>query len=340
MDNKIKAYLGIDVSKEWFDLSFFIVENNQRREMHTQQFENSLMGLNQMGRLLKQHRVPMNENSLLVIENTGVYHRLLWAYCSQHNLPIHIGNAAQIKWSLGIVRGKDDATDSKRLCNYCYKHAEELEPTPSFDPILLQLKDLLTARTRIIKQSNSIKQYLNELKKSNSGIVHNIMMKSHRAAIDGLQASLKAIEEQINKIIEENKAMAQNYKLLQSVPGIGPVTARYLICCTNNFTIPFNGKKLASFAGIAPFGHTSGSSIKGRNKVHKMANKDLKKLLYLGARTIVKNREEFSQYYQRKAAQGKADLSIINAVKNKILLRVAAVIKNQKIYEDNFKKAA
>lgn len=340
MQDKIKAYLGIDVSKQWFDLSFFTVQNAIKKEMITQRFDNTLSGLKQMGKLLKQHQVTMNENSLLVIENTGVYHRLIWAYCSQKNLPIHIGNAAQIKWSLGIVRDKDDKADSKRLCIYCYKHWEDLKPTQALDPKLLQLKDMLTARTHLIKQQNSTKQYINELKSSNSKEVHQIMEKSLQAAIEGLKQSLTEVENQINKLLKENEAIQNNYKLLQSVPGIGPVTAVYLICCTNNFSMEFSGKTLASYAGVAPFGHSSGSSIKWRNKVHKMANKDLKKLLHLGARSIVTNRDEFRQYYQRKAQEGKADLSIINAVRNKILLRAAAVIKKQQRYVENYKKAA
>ena len=85
-------------------------------------------------------------------------------YCSQINLPIHIGNAAHIKWSFGIARGKNDIIDSIRLCNYAFKEADTLKTTPTLNPILMQLKDLMTARTRLLSQLNSIKTYLKELK--------------------------------------------------------------------------------------------------------------------------------------------------------------------------------
>lgn len=77
-------------------------------------------------------------------------------------------------------------------------------------------------------------------------------------------------------MIQQDEAIRNNYELLISVPGIGHLTAVYIICCTNNFICKITGKELASYAGVAPFGNKSGTSIKGRDKVHKMANKDLK----------------------------------------------------------------
>lgn len=340
MQTNTKCYVGIDVSKLWFDVSFISVINHLKQAMVTQRFDNTSAGLTLMGRWLKSHDVPMNQDSLVVIENTGVYHRLIWQYCSTNNLPIHIGNAAQIKWSLGITRGKDDVTDSQRLCSYCYRHAEDLKTTPVLDPAFIQLKDLTTARSRLLSQIRSIEVYLKELKLSNSKELQKIMEQSHKAALSGLSKSLLQVEEQIHKIVRGNEAINNNYNLLLTVPGIGHLTAVYIICCTNNFASVINGKHLASYAGIVPFSHTSGSSIKGKNKVHKMANKDLKKLLHLCAMSAIKNYPEFKQYYERKKLEGKHGMSILNAVRNKIVLRAAAVIKNQSIYVDNCKKVA
>lgn len=340
MQKDRKCYLGIDVSKLWFDLSLLTVVNHEKQAVLTQRFDNTTKGINELNKWLKANHVPMDENSLLVIENTGVYHRLIWEYCSTHNLPLHIGNAAGIKWSLGITRGKDDVTDSKRLCDYCYKHAEELKATPVLNPVLLQLKDLVAARSRLLTQVNSTIVYLKELKLSNTKEVQKILEQAHKTAITGLRKSITQIEEQICQIIKENSSIKHNYDLLVTVPGIGHLVAVYILCCTNNFAGNIKGKQLASYAGVVPFGHTSGSSIKGRNKVHKMANKDLKKLLHLSAMSAIKNYPEFRQYYERKKAEGKHSMSILNAIRNKIALRAVAVITNQKKYVDNYKIVA
>ena len=70
-----------------------------------------------------------------------------------------------------------------------------------------------------------------------------------------------------------------------------------------------------------------------------MANKELKKILHMGAMSVIHCNPEMKQYYERKTAEGKHSLSVINAVKNKLVLRVVAVIKSRNPYVDNFLKS-
>lgn len=338
MKKEVKFYLGMDVSKLWVDIALMCVINHDKQPVITERFDNDAAGMKALGKWLKMHHVSFNESSLLVIENTGVYHRLVWEYCSTHGLPLYIGNATHIKWSFGIARGKNDKIDSQRLCAYAFKNGDELKATPVLNPVFLKMKDMMTARSRLLSQKNSIKVYLGEMKLSNSKETQLLIEEAHRAALEGITVSLKNVEKQIKQMIEQDAAIKKNYDLLLSVPGIGHLTAVYIICCTNNFICKITGKQLASYAGVAPFSNTSGTSIKGRDKVHKMANKDLKKLLHMGAISAITNYSEFKQYYERKVREGKHEQSVINAVKSKIALRAVAVINNQKKYVDKYKK--
>jgi len=340
MKKEVKFYLGIDVSKLTIDISVLRITDHQKDEMVTDRFDNNAQGMTALHKWLKNQKVSFDTNSLVVIENTGAYHRIIWEYCSKHNLPIYIGNATHIKWSFGIARGKNDRIDSQRLCSYAFKHADELKATPVLNPVLLGLKDMMTARSRLLAQIGSINVYLGELKLSNSNEVQKIMEQAHKAALQGLKKSLAVVEKRIHEIISMHKAISTNYALLITVPGIGHLTAVYIICCTNNFATKITGKQLACYAGVAPFEHTSGTSIKGRNKVHKMANKTLKKMLYMCALASIKYYSEFTSYYERKVAAGKNKMSVINAIKNKIILRAVAVVNNQQPYVDNYKKVA
>ncbi|HYD92302.1 MAG TPA: transposase, partial [Flavobacterium sp.] len=254
-----KSFIGIDVSKLWFDLSLMMVIDDVKQDMITQKFDNNPSGLKGLTQWLKGQGVHFDRSTLIVIENTGVYHRLIWEYCTEKGLSLHIGNAAALKWSLGITRGKNDVTDSQRLCSYCYRHSDELKTAPVLDSSILQLKDLMTARSRLINQINNTKVYLKELKLSNSKEVQKAMENAHKAALDGMQKSLELISKQIKKIVSEHADISKNYKLLMSVPGIGPITAIYMICCTANFASKINGKQLACYAGVVPFNNTSGS---------------------------------------------------------------------------------
>lgn len=327
-------YLGVDVSKPYFDASLMVVVDHLKHPVASRRFDNTSPGMNLFGKWLKTFGVTYDSNTLLVIENTGIYHRLLWSYCSHKKLPIHIGNAAHIKWSFGIARGKSDKIDSLRLCQYACKEADVLKASPALDPALLQLKDLMTARTKLLSQHNSIKTYIKELENINDAATQKILETSHQDALKGLESSIKKIEAQLKKIITSNSAICNNYKLLISVPGIGHLTALYIIGCTNNFVCKVTGKQLACYAGVVPFEHSSGISVKGKSRIHKMANKDLKKMLHLCALTAIQYYPEFKTYYERKKAEGKHTMSVLNAIRNKIVLRAAAVVNNQKAYVD------
>jgi len=340
MTNNTQFFMGIDVSKPYFDAALLPVVEHKKKEMICERFDNSHEGIKSFEKWLKSHKVSFDNNSLLVIENTGIYHRLLWSFCSKKNLPIHIGNAAHIKWSFGIARGKNDKIDSQRLCQYAYKEADELKASPALYPVLLQLKDLMTARTKLLSQINAIKVYIKELKNVSDKSIQKTLEQGYKQALEGMAASIKNFEAEIKKIIANNTALEANYNLLITVPGIGHLTAVYLICCTCNFAGKITGKQLACYAGVVPFGHRSGISIKGKDRVHPMANKDLKKALHLSALTAIQFYPEFKQYYERKKAEGKHSMSVLNAIRNKIVLRAAAVVSKQQAYVDNTKIAA
>jgi len=335
-----KSYLGIDVSKLSFDLSLLIVKKGVKQAVLTTKFENNKDGLKAFKKYLVDNGVGFTENSLLVIENTGIYHRLLWQFCSKQGLPIYIGNAADLKWSFGIARTKNDKVDSIRLCDYAYKNREDLKPTPALNKNFIILKDLLSNRSKLLRQLNGIRQTIKELKTSNDKGTQKLMDNMNKAAIEGSKISIKLIEVEMRKMIKADAEVLANYELMVSVPGIGEITAIFILCCTNNFAIKISGKQLASYAGVVPCEHSSGTSVKGRNKVSHMANKELKSILTMGALSAVQAYPEFGDYYERKKKEGKHHNKILNAIKNKMLLRVMSVVNSGTSYVNNYKKAS
>ena len=113
---------------------------------------------------------------------------------------------------------------------------------------------------------------------------------------------------------------------------MGFVTATHLIVYTNEFKTMRDGKQLACYCGVAPFEYSSGSSVRGKTKVHYMANKKLKCNLHMASLTAVKLDPDLKAYYERKVAEGKNKMSVLNAVKNKLLARVIAVVNKQQEY--------
>ena len=97
MNSNTQFFLGIDVSKPHFDASLMKVVNHGKQAIETTRFYNTAEGVRLFDKWLKAHQVTFGKNTLVVMENTGIYHRLLWSFCSKRNLPLHIGNAAHIK---------------------------------------------------------------------------------------------------------------------------------------------------------------------------------------------------------------------------------------------------
>jgi transposase len=78
--------------------------------------------------------------------------------------------------------------------------------------------------------------------------------------------------------------------------------------------------------------YQSGNSIKGKTRVSHMANKKLKTNLHLAALNAIKLDPELKAYYNRKVLDGKSKMSVINAVRFKLLARVGSAVKNDGEY--------
>jgi len=160
-----------------------------------------------------------------------------------------MGNAAYIKWSFGIASGKNDKIDAIRLCKYACKESDELIMSKPLNPKLMQLKDLQSSRVRLLSQKNANQSYLKELKNINDKAIQKVLEQAYKTAIEGLEKSIKFVEKLIKKLISDQDSLQKSYDLLLSIPGIGNITAIYLIVCTNNFAGNISGKQLASYAG-------------------------------------------------------------------------------------------
>jgi len=142
-----------------------------------------------------------------------------------------------------------------------------------------------------------------------------------------LTAQIQQIEKDIEATIQEDQKIERSYRLAKSVTGIGLVNAVMFILFTNNFTSITEARKYACYSGIAPFEHSSGSSIRGKTRTSHLANKRIKVNLTNGARSAIINDPELRLYYERKKKEGKEHGTIMNAVKFKLITRVFATVK-------------
>jgi transposase len=320
----VKNFIGIDISKKTFDMSL-IIDLNKENILY-KAFSNSLKGIKEMKQWLKTNKVNCEE-TVFCMEHTGIYCRVLVDFLTKNEYSTWLEMPVVIKRSMGLQRGKSDKIDSRNIVLYAYKNREDIKLWKAPREEVLKLKDLMTLRDRLIRSKKSLTTPINEIISIGDKKSANMLMNASKTAISGIEKSIKEVEQKLKEIIDGDDRLKELFGLLISVPGVGKVTAINMICFTNEFTLFKNAKQLACYCGIAPFEHTSGSSIRGKTRVSHMANKTLKTNLDLCACSVLKGKNEFRFYYDRKVAEGKHKMSVINAVRNKIIHRIVAVIK-------------
>jgi transposase len=144
------------------------------------------------------------------------------------------------------------------------------------------------------------------------------------------------VESRMLEIINEDPELKSLYELVTSVKCVGKVLATELLVYTHGFTRMQNSRQLACYCGIAPFDHSSGTSVKGKTGTSNFANMALKSTLHLAAMSATRYSPEIKQYYERKVAEGKHKMSVINSVRNKLINRIMAVVKRGSPYEENY----
>jgi len=158
--------------------------------------------------------------------------------------------------------------------------------------------------------------------------------------INTLNKQINKIEKEMKDIIKTDSKLKEMFDLVISVKGIGPQTTLFLIAYTAGFTKFKDSRKFASYCGIAPFSNSSGTSIRGRTKVSNLANKKIKSLLDLCAKTAIQHSPEMKNFYEKRINNGKNKMSTINIIRNKLLARAFAVVKRGVPYVDTLRFAA
>lgn len=317
---KTKEIIGIDVSKSVIDVC---IHSNQLSKC----FDNDLKGLKKMVVWVFRNTVFTKDETLFVFEHTGLYSCQLNDYLEKQSLLFCIVSGLEIKRSLGIVRGKSDQVDAQRIALYGYRLREELKASLHTDLQVKKLHRLMTLRIRLVRQRAGFKSSLKEqkqiLKKKDYAEIFTVQ----ESLINSLTRQIEKIEKSMNTIVKQDEELNKMYGLVTSVKGIGKQTAFMMIVYTNRFTKFKTWRKFASFCGVAPFPHQSGSSIRGMTKVSHFANKELKSIINMCAVSAIKYNPEMEQYYAKRIEQGKNKMSTINIVRNKLISRVFAAVR-------------
>lgn len=327
--------IGIDVSKDKLDVCSLPVGSSTPDELMVISNQSEKIG-KYLKRMDKRYK---RANILVCLEHTGYYGLELCLTLQQMDFDYALVPALEIKNSVGMTRGKTDQVDAQRIATYAWRFIDKIKlaTLPSHELILM--KELLALRDQNIKMNIQLQNSLKAHRLASKLLKNDMVVTRISNQINIIKNEIAEIEQQLQDIVNANESIKQNFNLLQSIKGIGPITAMVLILTTQNFKRITDGRKYNSYAGLAPFKCESGNMNKGA-KVSNLANKNIKRLLHNGACSAVSYDKELKAYYNRKREEGKAKMSVLNAVACKLVYRVFAVINRQtpyvNLYQNNF----
>lgn len=351
-----KLCVGIDVSKDKFDVSYTIDGTNtynvpcparlalrqagtgtphQLTHFEYSTFLNEKKGFK---KFLKQSETLLQKMNLqnihFCMESTGIYYESLCEYLQDSNHIVSAVNPSIPKsFALSIMlRTKNDKVDSSMLARFCFKHNPN--PTPKlpesfkhFRYLVRHIDTLRKDRTREIARfkssSNSdVRQFIHE----------NIQL------IEKQQSVLIA---KIKKMVKEDDFLRTQIELLKTVPCVGDKTAWVILSELNCLDIEnLSPQAIVAHAGLSPKEHSSGSSVHGRSPISRIGNSNIRKALFFPALGCIRHPNYFTKFYLHLIERGKPKKVAVTAVMRKILLTSIGVLKNQTPFDPNWAEKA
>lgn len=324
-------FIGIDISKQTLDICLL----TKQGELLFDKIDNDRDAIREYFRsLFQQPFTPLN--TLICAEHTGHFGNRLADVCVAEKLHLWLESAYNIIHSQGMTRGKDDRTDAQRIATYAKRFSDRASLFVPKTRNIKMLERLFAERDLVVKD---ISKYKSQLRQED-GFFDASYFKEKKKRIEKIikcnQKVLDEIEAKIDEQIGSDAELANTIDNITSIPGVGRQTAIATLIATENFTKFSNARKFCCHAGCAPFSYQSGTSLKSKARVSQKANKNLKKLLHMAALSTLRTSGEFRDYFDRKVAEGKNKMCVINAIRAKLIHRIFALAKQNRKYEYSY----
>ncbi|MEN8260529.1 MAG: IS110 family transposase [Pseudomonadota bacterium] len=299
--------IGIDISKDRLDV-------HSLPDGEAVWFGNDKAGLKELVRWLGAgvHRI--------VFEPTGRYHLALERHLAEAGYPLVKVNPRQARRfgeALG-TRAKTDRADAAMLARM--GAALALEPRPVRPQVLHDLDQLVMARRALVKDRTAAK---NRAK----GIELALLRRQNAARLRRIDADIHAIDAAIAELISTDEALAGQYAILLSIPGISTVTATALLAQMPELGT-LDQRAAASLAGLAPVTRQSGR-WRGRAFIQG-GRATVREALYMPALVAARFNPDLKAVHDRLSDAGKPAKVIITAIMRKLIVLANALLRDQR----------
>jgi transposase len=313
-----KTIAGIDVSKHTLDVA---VEPSKLRSKQT----NDAPGIAALVTWLKEQGVQH-----AVLEATGHLELDAALAIAQAQIAVSIVNPRQVRRfaeAAGHLE-KTDQLDATVLAQFGARMEPAVTTLPNEQQ--RQLQELVARRRQL---TESLVSELNRLQSSRSSPVRQSLEKT----IAFLRKQLRDIDKDIDRQVRASPLWREDVKLLESVPGVGRVTARTLLASLPEMR-SLNERKLAKLVGVAPLAHDSGT-MRGQRSIYG-GRADVRAKLYMAAMVATRHNPVIKAYYVRLLAKGKKKKVALVACMHKLLDILRAILVSRTPWREPAPRAA
>lgn len=241
-------FIGVDVSKKKLDFCVMF-EGKVVHEEETANHQSAIMSL--LHQLEEDYGIA-SDQILVCAEHTGQYTFPLACACKAVECKLWLENAAEIKYSSGVQRGKNDKVDAKRIAIYARRFQDKVQyyerPTEDIE----RLKQLESERTLYVADLAKYKGQVKDQKDYMPKALYERKMKRLQALMEDLEEAIQAITDEMDEVIVSCPVLYRQRELLMSIDGVGRVVATNMIITTEAFTRFDDPRKFNCYAGVAP----------------------------------------------------------------------------------------
>ena len=269
-----------------------------------------------------------------VMEATGVYHQKFAYYLdkNKHDVSIVLPNKISNYMRTLELKTITDKSCSQAIAQFGLERKLDNWVRPN--DVYKELQQLTRERDQIVQERSIIK---NQIHAENSEAEPNekslVRMTSR---IKFLNSQEKEIKEDIAIIVKENPDLHQIINRITTIPGVGALTAAIVLAETNGFELIRSKSQLASYAGLDVKEKQSGTSVKGKPRISKKGNRNLRKSMHLPALTAVKWDDNFREIYVRLISKHGIKMKALVAIQRRLLELIYVLFKNETNYDKQY----
>jgi transposase len=334
MKRILKQSVGIDVAQKELVVQLGRLYEDLSTELYANKcFPNTAKGFIPLVQWVLKLTGP-DANIRYVMEATGVYHELLACYLADHGYSVSIILPNKISNYFRTLSVKTITDKSASEAIALFGLERKLEDWKRPKPVFKYLRQLTRERDQLVRERTMIKNQLHAEKAES--FPNSSTLKRIKQRIDLLNKQEKMIKEEIETLIKKEKELKEELALLRTIPGIGVLTAATIMAETNGFELVRNKRQLASYAGFDVQEKQSGTSVKGKTRISKKGNKNLRKAMHLPALTAIRHDERFKAIFARLVSKHGIKMKAAVAVQRKLLELSYTIFKSRLPYKKNY----